>query len=204
MSSYEFGLQRGGVHPVLELINKCDALAKTFDATFAQSVTLIEQVANNSQGGAVAYNTRGAASMMEQMLVMLRDTLQKCEATVNQMLGCIYSDVPLLLDQLDADQQATASLPSNFNPKSALDSISQLFYVGATTYALNHSQLTLPASPQSYQELLLEKRELLSDFTCEDISPGEFFHRWGSIDDGGLHNERKKDVDDLADLLSAF
>lgn len=141
MASYEFGLQRGGVHPVLELINKCDALAKTFDATFAQSVSLIEQVANNSYGGAVAHNTRGASSMMEQTLAMLRETLQNCEAVVNQMLGCIYSDVPLLLDQLDTDQRALASLPSNFNPKSALDSISQFFYVSASRRVPVRSQL---------------------------------------------------------------
>lgn len=118
---------------MLELINKCDALAKTFDSTFAQSVSLVEHFTTSSHGGAVAHNTRGASSMMEQTLAMLRETLQQCEAVVNQMLGCIYSDVPLLLDQLDSDQQATASLPSNFNPKSALDSISQLFYVCTTS-----------------------------------------------------------------------
>lgn len=56
---------------------------------------------------------------------------------------------------------------------------------------------------QSYQELLLEKRELLSDFTCEEITPQEFVQSWSSIDTT-LASQRKQQVDDLADLLAAF
>ncbi|PWZ02108.1 hypothetical protein BCV70DRAFT_57163 [Testicularia cyperi] len=166
----DFQLQRSGVHPVLGLINKCDGLAKTFDNTFARSVALLEGLTNGT-----------STTSLDETMQVLRETLDRCEQIVGEMLNCIYADIPLLLDQMDANQPG---LPGNFNPKSALDSISQLFY--------------------SYQELLLEKRELLADFTCEEITPQDFVQRWTSIEDGGLHNERKKDIDDLADLLSAF
>lgn len=56
---------------------------------------------------------------------------------------------------------------------------------------------------QSYQELLLEKRELLADFTCEDIDASTFVKGWTTID-RNLASQRKQQVDDLADLLAAF
>jgi hypothetical protein len=56
---------------------------------------------------------------------------------------------------------------------------------------------------QSYQELLLEKRELLADFTCEEISPQSFVQQWTQID-RTLSTQRQQQVDDLADLLAAF
>lgn len=124
---------------------------------------------------------------MDNTLTVLRSTLDQCEGVVGEMLGCIYADIPHLLDQLDRGEEEVGEggkvVVGNWNPKQALDGISQLFY--------------------SYQDLLTEKRELLADFTCEEISPTDFIHRWTSID-STLASQRKQQVDDLADLLAAF
>nr|CDI52938.1 putative protein [Melanopsichium pennsylvanicum 4] len=117
---------------------------------------------------------------MDDTLLSLRSTLEKCEQVVGAMLNCIYEDIPHLLDQLDNGVEAGVG---NHDAKQALDGISQLFY--------------------SYQDLLLEKRELLADFTCEEISPQHFITHWTSIDNN-LASQRKQQVDDLADLLAAF
>ncbi|SJX62215.1 uncharacterized protein SRS1_13062 [Sporisorium reilianum f. sp. reilianum] len=161
------------VHPVLTLINRCDALAQQFDTTFSASCTLLTDMAN----GVVA---PGGPQTMDDTLSVLRSTLERCEAVVGEMLGCIYADIPLLLDQLDAGEGKEVG---SWNARQALDGISQLFY--------------------SYQDLLTDKRELLADFTCEEVSPSQFIQRWTSID-ATLASQRKQQVDDLADLLAAF
>lgn len=186
----------GGVHPVLTLINRCDELARTFDSTFESSCTLLTNLANGTPAP-------GSPTTMDDTLMALRETLEKCEGIVGSMLNCIYADIPHLLDQIDSGSEGTVG---NFNPKQALDSISQLFYVSHhnTNYHTVQRKLTFskPHS-QSYQELLLEKRELLADFTCEEISPSEFVNGWTQIDNN-LTTQRKQQVDDLADLLAAF
>ncbi|SOV05053.1 uncharacterized protein UDID_03103 [Ustilago sp. UG-2017a] len=162
-----------GIHPVLTLINRCDELARNFDSTFEQSCILLTNLANNAPAP-------GQPTTMDDTLMSLRKTLEKCEEIVGAMLNCIYEDIPHLLDQLDSGENVGVG---NWNPKQALDGISQLFY--------------------SYQELLLEKRELLADFTCEEIDAATFVKGWTQID-GNLASQRKQQVDDLADLLAAF
>ncbi len=147
----------------------------------------------------------------------LRGTLEKCEEVVGAMLGCIYDDIPHLLDQIDSGAEGAAGGNGgygvgNWNPKSALDGISQLFYVSLMLppsffYSRQSFELTnllfSMRNAQSYQDLLSEKRELLADFTCEEITPAQFVAGWTSIDNT-LATQRKQQVDDLADLLAAF
>ncbi|KAJ9475146.1 hypothetical protein PHBOTO_005223 [Pseudozyma hubeiensis] len=168
------------VHPVLTLINRCDALAAQFDTTFSHSCTLLTNLSNGQ-----------SSATLDETLMVLRKTLDECEQVVGAMLGCIYEDIPHLLDMIDSqaeggggeDEKGRHGIVGNWNPKQALDGISQLFY--------------------SYQDLLTTKRELLADFTCEEISPAEFITQWTSID-STLASQRKQQVDDLADLLAAF
>lgn len=117
------------VHPVLTLINRCDQLAQQFDATFAASCTLLTDLSNGQ-----------SSKTLEETLMVLRSTLDECEQVVGAMLACIYEDIPHLLDMLDRDAEAGAQagggakglegVVGNWNPKQALDGISQLFYVG--------------------------------------------------------------------------
>ncbi|TKY86403.1 hypothetical protein EX895_004552 [Sporisorium graminicola] len=160
-------------HPVLTLINRCDALAQQFDTTFAASCKLLTDVANGNI-------SPSGPQTMDEALMALRDTLETCEATVSQMQGCVWEDIPHLLNQLDSGGEAGVG---NWNPRQALTDISELFY--------------------SYSDLLLKRRELLADFTCEEISPAEFVRSWTNID-SNLAMQRKQQVDDLADLLAAF
>ncbi|EST08504.1 hypothetical protein PSEUBRA_001928 [Kalmanozyma brasiliensis GHG001] len=166
------------VHPVLRLINRCDTLAQTFDTHFSASCTLLSNLAAGTPAA-------GSPTTMDDTLMSLRSTLASCEEVVGQMLACIYEDIPHLLDQLDREGagQGGPGVVGNWNPRLALDGISQLFY--------------------SYQDLLTEKRELLADFTCEEIGPKEFVDGWTSVG-GDLKEQRKQQVDDLADLLAAF
>lgn len=119
----------GSVHPVLYLINRCDELARSFDATFDASCTLLTNLANNTPA-------IGEPTTMEHTLASLRTTLEQCEAIVGAMLACIYEDIPHLLDQLDQKGPGVAEgVPGNWNPKQALDGISQLFYVSTTRHS---------------------------------------------------------------------
>ncbi|CCF49609.1 hypothetical protein NDA11_000246 [Ustilago hordei] len=107
-----------GVHPVLTLINRCDELARNFDSTFEESCILLTNLANNTPAP-------GQPTTMDDTLMSLRKTLEKCEEIVGAMLNCIYEDIPHLLDQLDSGENVGVG---NWNPKQALDGISQLFY----------------------------------------------------------------------------
>lgn len=108
-----------GVHPVLTLINRCDELARSFDSTFESSCTLLTNLANGTPAP-------GQPTTMDDTLMSLRATLERCEEIVGAMLNCIYEDIPHLLDQLDSGAEGGVG---NWNPKEALDGISQLFYV---------------------------------------------------------------------------
>ncbi len=177
------------MHPVLALVNRCDELARTFDSTFEASCNLLRQ----------------PTGTLDDTLAALRSTLDQCEQIVGAMLACIYEDIPHLLDQLDSNDHLVA----NWNPKLALESISSLFYVSPPNPPSPSSKSTTAdffwtdLETQSYQELLLEKRELLADFTCEEISPQSFVQQWTQID-RTLSTQRQQQVDDLADLLAAF
>lgn len=113
-------LQGMQVHPVLTLVNQCDELARRFDTIFQDSCTLLTNVANGQPAGE-------EVGSLDQVLMRLRETLDQCEQVVAAMLACIYEDIPHLLDQLD--QATDWPVVANFDPKLALDSISQLFYV---------------------------------------------------------------------------
>lgn len=114
------------VHPVLNLINRCDTLAQQFDTTFSASCTLLTNMSN----GMVSPS---GPQTMDNTLTVLRSTLDQCEGVVGEMLGCIYADIPHLLDQLDRGEEEVGEggkvVVGNWNPKQALDGISQLFYV---------------------------------------------------------------------------
>lgn len=125
-----------GIHPVLTLINRCDELARNFDSTFEQSCILLTNLANNAPAP-------GQPTTMDDTLMSLRKTLEKCEEIVGAMLNCIYEDIPHLLDQLDSGENVGVG---NWNPKQALDGISQLFYV-------SDPALTLPYTPQREKKL---------------------------------------------------
>lgn len=122
------------VHPVLNLINRCDELARTFDSTFESSCSLLTNLANGTPSGGGGGRT---PTTMDETLMVLRATLEKCEEVVGMMLNCIYEDIPHLLDQLDNQGQqhdqaggnGGVGVVGNWNPKQALDGISQLFYV---------------------------------------------------------------------------
>lgn len=55
---------------------------------------------------------------------------------------------------------------------------------------------------QSYQAELLAKRELLADYTCEEIGAQQFAAQWHTLDE--VQQGRKQEMDDLADLLANF
>ncbi|SPO37857.1 uncharacterized protein PSFLO_03334 [Pseudozyma flocculosa] len=62
---------------------------------------------------------------------------------------------------------------SGYDPKEACRHVSELFHM--------------------YQAELLSKRELLAEFTCEDITADEF-----------VQQGKKQEVDDLADMFASF
>lgn len=77
-----------------------------------------------------------ASATLDDTLTDLRTTLDKCEDVVSAMLRCIYDDIPHLLDMLDRQAETDKRVPGVFaswNPKQALDDISELFYVSATS-----------------------------------------------------------------------
>lgn len=175
-----------------------------------------------------------ASATLDDTLTDLRTTLDKCEDVVSAMLRCIYDDIPHLLDMLDRQAETDKRVPGVFaswNPKQALDDISELFYVSATSsFTIIRSSIlvlatssslililltifTLHTDPdaslhgvahaQSYQDVLLSKRDLLAEFSCEQIARADFVQQWTSID-STLTSQRKQQVDDLADLFAAF
>ncbi|KIS70084.1 uncharacterized protein UMAG_10187 [Mycosarcoma maydis] len=163
------------VQPVVTLVHRCDQLAQRFDSIFLSACMRLTERASGD-----------ASATLDDTLTDLRTTLDRCEDVVSAMLRCIYDDIPHLLDMLDRQAETDQCVPGVFaswNPKQALDDISELFY--------------------SYQDVLLSKRDLLAEFSCEQIARADFVQQWTSID-STLTSQRKQQVDDLADLFAAF
>ena len=211
------------VQPVVTLVHRCDQLAQRFDSIFLSACMRLTERASGD-----------ASATLDDTLTDLRTTLDKCEDVVSAMLRCIYDDIPHLLDMLDRQAETDQCVPGVFaswNPKQALDDISELFYVSATSsFTIIRSSIlvlatssslilvlltifTLHTDPdaslhgvahaQSYQDVLLSKRDLLAEFSCEQIARADFVQQWTSID-STLTSQRKQQVDDLADLFAAF
>ncbi|KAN0064630.1 hypothetical protein ACQY0O_002259 [Thecaphora frezii] len=110
----------------------------------------------------------------DSIMASLRTALTQLEAIVGEMMAMLYN-VDLFLSQ-------PTHASSAYDPREACRHVSELFHM--------------------YQAELLNKRELLSDFTCGDIETLEFVHRWSNLDE--VQQAKKQQVDDLADLLSSF
>lgn len=124
-------------HPVLTLINRCDALAQQFDSTFESSCVLLRNLADGTPAP-------GSPTTMDDTLMALRETLGRCEEVVGAMLGCVYEDIPHLLDQ--QDQGERGGIVGSWDPKGALESISTLFYVSTATPIWKHLPPLLTSS----------------------------------------------------------
>lgn len=138
------------------------------------------------------------AERVEVQLSQLRAALGHMEQCVGEMMDMLYHvDVFLAAPSTQG--------VSGKDPKTALEHVSDLFHVSGHVKesVTSRSPLTVCFhQKQMYQSELLEKREALSDLSCEEIQPDQFSQRWSSMEQ--VSAGRKQTMDDLADLMAGL
>ncbi|WFD36425.1 hypothetical protein MCUN1_003304 [Malassezia cuniculi] len=152
-------------HPVIETVNKADALATRFNEIHQATLPHIDALLG------IQPDTPAA----EEHHAVLREGLAHMESVTNEMTELLYRYEVYLAPNTTPNMHS-------FNPQQALAHVSDIF--------------------NGYQTELINKREALADYTCEEIDLNEFARRWYSMDE--VEQNRKQGMDDLADLLAGF
>ncbi|KAL9937648.1 hypothetical protein V8E36_003193 [Tilletia maclaganii] len=165
---------------VREIVRIADRLGQAFASAHAQTippVLALQQAYHQAQSQSQVLSE----DLAESYLSVVRDGLMLMEGAVNEMIALVFQ-IDIFKAGPDADEDAPAFLRGNFDPKEALDTVSDLFHM--------------------YQAELFSKRESLADLTCEDIDVDTFATRWQRLDE--VEQGKKQEMDDLADLLAGL
>lgn len=169
-----------------QLLQQADHLARLFTAQHSASLSAVQslQSATNQHSNlsnlpsSTQLRSQGllkVQQVIEDALDQIRQELQKMETTVEQLGSLLYrADIFL------ANPESV--LANGLNPHQALTHVSQLF--------------------SSYQAELIRLREVLSDFTCEEIGVGEFYDEWRVMKE--VDQGKEIQLRELVDVMSRW
>ncbi|GJN88472.1 hypothetical protein Rhopal_001438-T1 [Rhodotorula paludigena] len=176
------------------LLNRADSLSRAFGSHHAssfQSVQVIQSAwaqlqnlqampatpitRNRPEGGIRERGIVKIQSTVEEALAGVRDDLGKMEGDVEQLNALLF-DADLFL------AQPQSALQHGLNPKEALTHVSGLF--------------------AQYQAELIRLREVLADFTSEEIGVDQLVDEWRTMKE--VDKGQEAELSDLVDVLGAW
>ncbi|BGP13909.1 hypothetical protein JCM10213_002551 [Rhodosporidiobolus nylandii] len=179
---------------IAQLLHSADQLAKAFNNAHSASLnnvlscsSAVAQLQNlaalpstpitrsRPEGGIKERGMVKCQEAAEEALAGVRDDLGKMEATVEQLNGLLYNADLFLA-------QSGLALQHGLNPKEALSHVSGLF--------------------AQYQDELIRLREVLADFTSEQIGVEEFVAEWKTMKE--VDKGQEAELSDLVDVLGSW
>ncbi|KDE02298.1 hypothetical protein MVLG_07134 [Microbotryum lychnidis-dioicae p1A1 Lamole] len=177
------------------LLHRADQLSTSFNSHHRHSLNNVEAIQSAHvqlqnllsmpTGGMVTRNRPGGG-LRERGIVKVQETVEEALSYLREDLSKMETDVERLSALLfEADvwlADPTTALKHGLNPKEALNHVGGLF--------------------GSYQAELIRLRELLADFTCEEITVDDFASEWKVMKevDAGAEAE----LSDLVDVLGKW
>ncbi|GAA5978835.1 hypothetical protein JCM11641_003579 [Rhodosporidiobolus odoratus] len=179
---------------IAQLLHRADELSRAFNGHHSSSLNPVQTISSahsqlqnllalpstpvtrsRPEGG---IKERGMAKLqetVEQALSEVRDELSKMETVVEQLNSLLYNADLFLA-------QSGLALQHGLNPKQALSHVSGLF--------------------AQYQDELIRLREVLADFTSEQIAVEEFVSEWKVMKE--VDKGQEAELSDLVDVLGSW
>ncbi|BGP38047.1 hypothetical protein JCM10449v2_001974 [Rhodotorula kratochvilovae] len=176
------------------LLNRADALSRAFNGHHAssfQSVQVIASAFSQLQNLLALPQTpvtrsRPEGGIRERGMVKVQETIEEALGAVRDDLGRMEGDVEQLNALLfDADlflAQPQSALQHGLNPREALTHVSGLF--------------------AQYQAEMIRLREVLADFTSEEIGVEQFVEEWKTMKE--VDKGQEAELSDLVDVLGSW
>ncbi|GAA5862190.1 hypothetical protein JCM8547_007767 [Rhodosporidiobolus lusitaniae] len=195
MSFAQFGSQAPSQNAdIAQLLHRSDQLAKSFNSHHASSNNSVGTISSacsqlqNLLSLPATPLTRGRpeGGIRERGMAKVQETIEEALAAVRDDLGKMERDLEELNSLVfDADlflAQSGLALQHGLNPKEALNHVSGLF--------------------SQYQAELIRLREVLADFTSEQIGVDEFVAEWKTMKE--VDKGQEAELSDLVDVLGSW
>ncbi|GAA5929281.1 hypothetical protein JCM3775_002298 [Rhodotorula graminis] len=176
------------------LLNRADALSRAFNGHHAssfQSVQVIASAFSQLQNllalpATPVTRSRPEGGIRERGMVKVQETIEETLGAVRDDLGRMERDVEQLNSLLfDADlflAQPQSALQHGLNPREALVHVSGLF--------------------AQYQAEMIRLREVLADFTTEEIGVEQLVDEWKTMKE--VDKGQEAELSDLVDVLGSW
>ncbi|GAA5901433.1 hypothetical protein JCM8208_001802 [Rhodotorula glutinis] len=176
------------------LLNRADALSRAFNGHHSssfQSVQVIASAFSQLQNllalpATPVTRSRPEGGIRERGMVKVQETIEEALGAVRDDLGRMENDVEQLNALLfDADlflAQPQSALQHGLNPREALVHVSGLF--------------------AQYQAEMIRLREVLADFTTEEIGVEQLVDEWKTMKE--VDKGQEAELSDLVDVLGSW
>ncbi|GAA5888171.1 hypothetical protein JCM6882_000308 [Rhodosporidiobolus microsporus] len=183
-----------GNQDIAQLLHRADELSRQFRQNHSSSFNSVQSVqsAYNQLQNLLALpatpitRNRPEGGIRERGMVKVQETAEEALSAIREDLGKMERDVEQLNALLyNADlflAQSGLALQHGLNPKEALSHVSGLF--------------------AQYQDELIRLREVLADFTSEQIGVDEFVAEWKTMKE--VDKGQEAELSDLVDVLGSW
>ncbi|GAA6026959.1 hypothetical protein JCM8097_005996 [Rhodosporidiobolus ruineniae] len=177
-----------------QLLHRADELSRQFNSHHSSSYNSVQSIASAASQlqnllalpATPTTRNRPEGGIRERGMVKVQETIEEALGGVRDDLGKMEGDVEQLNQLLfNADlflAQSNLALQHGLNPREALTHVSGL-----------HAQ---------YQAELIRLREVLADFTSEQIGVEEFVAEWKTMKE--VDKGQEAELSDLVDVLGSW
>ncbi|GAA5833244.1 hypothetical protein JCM11251_005184 [Rhodosporidiobolus azoricus] len=185
---------QSGNADIAQLLHRADELSRQFRSHHSSSWNSVQSVQsahnqlqnllslpptpitrNRPEGGIRERGMAKVQEVVEEALAGVREDLGKMEQDVEQLNALLYNADLFLA-------QSGTALQHGLNPREALNHVSGLF--------------------AQYQDELIRLREVLADFTSEQIGVDEFVAEWKTMKE--VDKGQEAELSDLVDVLGSW
>ncbi|GAA5947360.1 hypothetical protein JCM3765_001639 [Sporobolomyces pararoseus] len=180
--------------PLAQLLHRADELVRAFNSHHASSFNSVQTISSAcsqlqnllSLPQTPVTRSRPEGGMRERGMAKVQETIEESLQSIREGLGKMEQDVELLKQLLfEADlflSTPSLALQHGLNPKEALQHVSSLYH--------------------DYSSEMIRLREVLADFTSEEISPEEFVSEWQTMKE--VDKGQEAELSDLVDVLGSW
>ncbi|GAA5987679.1 hypothetical protein JCM5350_008065 [Sporobolomyces pararoseus] len=180
--------------PLAQLLHRADELVRAFNSHHASSFNSVQTISSacSQLQNLLALpqtpvtRSRPEGGIRERGMAKVQETIEESLQSIREGLAKMEQDVELLKQLLfEADlflSTPSLALQHGLNPKEALQHVSSLYH--------------------DYSSEMIRLREVLADFTSEEISPEEFVSEWQTMKE--VDKGQEAELSDLVDVLGSW
>lgn len=180
--------------PLAQLLHRADELVRAFNSHHASSFNSVQTISSacSQLQNLLALpqtpvtRSRPEGGIRERGMAKVQETIEESLQSIRDGLGKMEQDVELIKQLLfEADlflSTPSLALQHGLNPKEALQHVSSLYH--------------------DYSSEMIRLRDVLADFTSEEITPDELVAEWQTMKE--VDKGQEAELSDLVDVLGSW